>query len=533
MDASKTTDERERPASPPGAVRSSDSDDAPRTKPSAAAAAEEPARLRGLLEPIELEVAASTTADRTDVGPAPAPSPRTPELQRTLSLPVAPRTAPVAEPADRSRQNGSTSSPTTLQNGARSAPPAPAPTAQQRPSTPTAGPVWRSRSPLPARGPAPNPTKSASTPATATARVPDAPAVTSPAPVAAPVAPVAEPVAPVAEPVAPVAEPVAPVAEPDAPVAEPVAPVATPIAPVNEPVAPVSQPGVAAQSQPVADAVPPAGGSLPPIWAPETERPHDRRRRSTFVLGLVAVAMAGVLGLVAMIVTMVDSNPSAQPRADVRVEPSAAPEATQPDRSTPAPTSAGTSAGSGTAPADGLAVAAAVISPTTIEIVETVGWPDGGPAEIELELPADAASTAGLAIAPEPVIESLQVSVDGSPVVATLRDGTSNAWVIRPPTGAAPSSMVVRYLLEGAIVHSVPAVPGRALAVVTPISAGAARDLPVTLAISATDVLNVYCPAGTTQAAIRCGRLEDDHWVVTLPPGLPLVVAQLDLPGVI
>jgi len=177
-----------------------------------------------------------------------------------------------------------------------------------------------------------------------------------------------------------------------------------------------------------------------------------------------------------------------------------------------------------------LSVAIAVVSANQIEVVETLRWPDGGPAAIELELPANAATAGGLAINPALSIESLQVSIDGTPVMPTPRTGTSNAWVLTAPSGAAPRSMVVRYLLDGAIVRSVPATPGRALAVLTPISTGAADGLPITIAIAATNVLNVYCPGASSQSAILCGRLEGDQWMVTPPPGGPLVVAQLDLP---
>jgi hypothetical protein len=173
----------------------------------------------------------------------------------------------------------------------------------------------------------------------------------------------------------------------------------------------------------------------------------------------------------------------------------------------------------------------AVVSANQIEVVETVRWPDGGPATIALALPANAANAGGLAINPVLTVESLQVSIDGAPVIPVPQAGVSNAWVLTPPSGAAPRLMEVRYLLDGAIVRSVPASPGRALAVLTPISTAAADGLPITIAIAAADVLNVYCPGASSQSAILCGRLEGDYWTVTPPPGGPLVVAQLDLPG--
>lgn len=179
---------------------------------------------------------------------------------------------------------------------------------------------------------------------------------------------------------------------------------------------------------------------------------------------------------------------------------------------------------------DGLAVTAAIVSPTTLEVVEILSWPEGGPSTIELGLPAEAAGVTGLTIETTPTVEALQVSVDGVPVVPVPRNGSSSRWLVTPPTSAASRSMEIRYLLGGAIVRSVPAVPGRALAVLVPIAYEAAGDLPVTIEISTTGVLNVYCPGRPSPTELMCGRLDGDHWTVGLPPGLLPVVAQLDLP---
>jgi len=242
---------------------------------------------------------------------------------------------------------------------------------------------------------------------------------------------------------------------------------------------------------------------------------------------LVLLAVAGMLGVVAVVANMLGDSPSTNPGA----APSASTGGALPGLTGALPTTEPDSIQPGGPPPDGLAFTAAVLSPSTIEVVETVRWPDGGPATIGLELSEEAASAGGLAIALRPTIESLQVSVDGSPVLVTPREGSANSWVITPPTGAAPSVMEVRYLLDGAIVRSVPSTPGRALAVLTPISTGAIGDLPITMAISTASVLTVYCPASASQDAIMCGRLDGDRWTVALPPGLPLVVAQLDLPA--
>ena len=227
--------------------------------------------------------------------------------------------------------------------------------------------------------------------------------------------------------------------------------------------------------------------------------------------------MTGVLGLVALVATIVADSATDLPQA----VPSSNRGSTIPERSDPVATTAPGGAPRGFV--DGLAVAAAVVSPTMIEVVETVHWPKGGPATIELALSSDAAAEAGLAIMPTPTVESLQVSVDGSPVAPTLREGSTSAWVITPPSGAAPRTMEVRYVLTGAIVRSLPSSPGRALAVLSPISTGAVGDLPTIISISTADVLNVYCPTAAEQTAIMCGRIDGDRWTITPPPGLPIV----------
>ena len=262
-------------------------------------------------------------------------------------------------------------------------------------------------------------------------------------------------------------------------------------------------------------------------WQPPVE--EEPRRQRGPVLALAGVALAVVAGLIALAVTVFgdDGSPSDEPLAAssppvLVTQPNPTEPSGEPGSITP-----------GQAPVDGLSLAAAVISPTTIEVVETVHWPEGGPATIELTLSEDVAAAGGLAIAPEFSVGSLQVSVDGSPVIPSPRAGVENAWVITPASGAAPRSMEVRYLLEGAIVRSVPSSPGRALAVLTPMSAGAVGDLPIAIAISTSDVLNVYCPGGANQQAIMCGRVQGGLWTTNLPPGLPLVVAQVDLPALI
>lgn len=235
--------------------------------------------------------------------------------------------------------------------------------------------------------------------------------------------------------------------------------------------------------------------------------------------------MVGVLGLAVLVATVLSGSPGpdsiTRPGAtgNAGTEPSGSAGPTAPGGLPDAP------------PGDGLVVSAVLLSVTTIEVVETVRWPDGGPAAIELELLPDLAATSGLTIEAAPTVESLQVAVDGVAVTPVRRAGVPNAWVVTVPSGAAPQSMVVRYLLEGAIARSEPATPGRALALLTPIAYGAAADLPITIGLASDGVLNVYCPTAPTPATLSCGRLDTGRWTVLPPPGRPLVVAQLDLPA--
>lgn len=251
----------------------------------------------------------------------------------------------------------------------------------------------------------------------------------------------------------------------------------------------------------------------------------DRKTTVLFVGGVLLV----VLGLVAAVVATVfigrdqSASPGAEPSA------SASGQSTAGEPSDPVATAPPGGVQTGVPSVDGLVVTAVVVSSISIEVVETVRWPDGGPAMIELALLEGAAAAGGLAITAEPTVRSLQVSVDGSAVVPTRLVGSPNAWVITAPAGE-PTSMEVRYVLAGAVVRSVPARPGRALAVLTPISAEATGDLPIAISIAAANVLNVFCPTAATPAAIMCGRLDGDAWTVAAPSGLPLVVAQLDLP---
>ena len=236
--------------------------------------------------------------------------------------------------------------------------------------------------------------------------------------------------------------------------------------------------------------------------------------------------MAGVLGLVALISATLDRIPAADPG-------SAGQSAAQPPGSgsepaaTPPPGALRTS---GTPRSD-----SPCLRPWSRRARSRWSRPCAGQTAdrttILLELPEGAAAAGGLAVTTEPTVESLQVSVDGSAVEPAEVPDARNAWVITPPSGAAPSRW------KFATSSTAPLFAASRPAPVGPsLSSLRSRALPAaisrsTIAISALDVLNVYCPAAPSQNAIMCGRLDGDRWTVTLPAGLPLVVAQLGPAG--
>jgi hypothetical protein len=92
--------------------------------------------------------------------------------------------------------------------------------------------------------------------------------------------------------------------------------------------------------------------------------------------------------------------------------------------------------------------------------------------------------------------------------------------------------VTLRYRLAGAIVAVTPAPPGRALALVAPLTGliSAVPGHPVQVRAGGAGVLGVSCP--TAQRGSVCGTRTADGWTATVPPqARPIVVLlQLDSP---
>lgn len=127
-----------------------------------------------------------------------------------------------------------------------------------------------------------------------------------------------------------------------------------------------------------------------------------------------------------------------------------------------------------------------------------------------------------------PVAVDVQLSAAGQPVAVGVDGRLTRAETVRLP--AEVSQIELRYQLTGSTVRSIPSVTGRALALLTPLTAGAGQALPVALTIRGPSVRNLICPL-LAPAKRQCAPISG-------PPGvLPrmvarhaVVIAQLDLP---
>jgi hypothetical protein len=127
-----------------------------------------------------------------------------------------------------------------------------------------------------------------------------------------------------------------------------------------------------------------------------------------------------------------------------------------------------------------------------------------------------------------PVALQVQADADGQPVMVPngrIEDGVS------VPLGTPSTRFELRYRLMGATVRTVGSVPGRAIAALTPVTAGVPDDLPVAIAATGPAVLNLTCPtlrlseqacSTRRQGQLRAGR--------NLPWRQAVVLVQLDLP---
>jgi hypothetical protein len=128
-----------------------------------------------------------------------------------------------------------------------------------------------------------------------------------------------------------------------------------------------------------------------------------------------------------------------------------------------------------------------------------------------------------------PRIDELGVRADGHavPGLATpLAKGETHTFTFAEPA----TSAVLRYSVRGAIAKAKPSAPGRALALLTPLTFEGQRGLASRTEIPRAGVLNLGCIAAGA-ALTACGSQTEHYWVVQRIADDPVVdvVAQVDL----
>lgn len=172
------------------------------------------------------------------------------------------------------------------------------------------------------------------------------------------------------------------------------------------------------------------------------------------------------------------------------------------------------------------ATAVADVDPAgAVTVTQRLGWADHLPASIDVSQPG----LAGVSGVPSDVTALLgrpSASMDGRELVVAA---STAGWRISLP--ARPSGVVaLRYRVSNAL-HSDPqATAGRALAVIPlpPVELGA--GVTRRLELPAATVLNVSCPPVRRGGAVAlCGRRDGTTWVVDVPRGSSVVLAQVDV----
>jgi len=247
----------------------------------------------------------------------------------------------------------------------------------------------------------------------------------------------------------------------------------------------------------------------------ELDPPPDRRRRAALLLaGALALAAAGVVALgllvsggsVPVAATAARSRPAGPSRPDPAVLPPGFP-ASGPGIDVP-----GTRVRA-TVDRDGAGV----------DVVETLLLAAPGPGPLALTMPA----LAGLG---PTEVTRLGVELDGTPVAVTVttRDGV-RGWTVTPD-GTGTRRAVLRYRISGALVRVAPAPAGRALALVTPLTAAVsqAAGRPVVVDVIDSRVRGVACP-GVQEGGSVCGSRTETGWTASVPAGAtPVVLLQID-----
>ncbi|MEO6412319.1 MAG: hypothetical protein ABIO48_06985 [Pedococcus sp.] len=251
-----------------------------------------------------------------------------------------------------------------------------------------------------------------------------------------------------------------------------------------------------------------------------------RRRRAVAVAVGAPLLFVGAFAASGWIMNAAQDEPST---ADQTVVPSP----TAPSSSAPVapPRSGNTSYVPGAAAGPGQTEPGALVRATpsadgSLEVVERVRFADP---VTELSLgPPLTKGVMAKSIPTGVVIADLQVQADDAIVDIGVR---SLATARTVELSAEASTVIMRYRLTGATVRSIPSTPGRALAVLPPITQPATLgSTPFVIEVSGAQVTNVLCP-GLPTAAQLCGRTWARGWYLSpQQPGRTAVLAQLTLP---
>jgi hypothetical protein len=167
----------------------------------------------------------------------------------------------------------------------------------------------------------------------------------------------------------------------------------------------------------------------------------------------------------------------------------------------------------------------AVSSGDSVDIVQRLTFASAR-ASLTVSIPTREAPTERF----DPRVDKLRVRADGraAPGLSKpLGKGETHTFTFPEPA----TSVVLTYAATGTVAKTRPSAPGRALALLTPLTIEGQVELGSRVEIERDGVLNLGCiAAGAPMTA--CGSETARHWVVERIAGDPVVdvVAQIDLP---
>lgn len=172
----------------------------------------------------------------------------------------------------------------------------------------------------------------------------------------------------------------------------------------------------------------------------------------------------------------------------------------------------------------GVAVIARMADPSTLDVSESIRL--STPVRSLTITPPDPAGELDPED-PRPVLEEVQVSVDGQPVPLISPTVAEQVTL----TFGAATEIDVRYLQRDSVIRSVPSTAGRGLAPVRPVADVGQATLPVAFALHGAEVVGLGCPT-LPKEDYACATGEQGRLGVAKP--LPwrdaTVTLQLDLP---